>query len=143
MYGSTLLYKLEQLHLDFKLNKMKPIEIEKRYCMNCGIEITGRLGKMFCSDSCRNRHNNKQNKDSTNLIRNVNNKLRKNHRILSELNFEDRIKVERKLLKKKGFDFEFFTSVLNSKTGKDYYFVYDQGFVELEEDIFMLMKKDF
>jgi hypothetical protein len=62
---------------------------------------------------------------------------------LSELNFEDRIKVERKLLKKKGFDFEFFTSVLNSKTGKDYYFVYDQGFVELEEDIFMLMKKDF
>jgi hypothetical protein len=62
---------------------------------------------MFCSDSCRNRHNNKQNKDSTNLIRNVNNKLRKNHRILSELNFEDRIKAERKLLKKKGFDFDF------------------------------------
>jgi hypothetical protein len=39
-------------------------------------------------DSCRNRHNNKQNKDSTNLIRNVNNKLRKNHRILSELNLK-------------------------------------------------------
>jgi hypothetical protein len=98
---------------------------------------------MFCSDSCRNRHNNKQNKDSTNLIRNVNNKLRKNHRILSELNFEDRIKVERKLLKKKGFDFDFFTSVFNSKTGKNYYFVYDQGYIELEEDIFMLMKRDF
>jgi hypothetical protein len=111
--------------------------------MNCSIEITGRLGKMFCSDSCRNRHNNKQNKDSTNLIRNVNNKLRKNHRILSELNFEDRIKVERKLLKKKGFDFDFFTSVFNSKTGKNYYFVYDQGYIELEEDIFMLMKRDF
>jgi hypothetical protein len=66
------------------------IEIEKRYCMNCSIEITGRLGRCF-AQILAVIDNNKQNKDSTNLIRNVNNTTQ-NHRILSELNFEDRIK---------------------------------------------------
>jgi hypothetical protein len=42
---------------------------------------------------------------------------------LEELNPDSTVKVERKLLKKKGFDFEYFTSVMNSKTGKDYFFV--------------------
>jgi hypothetical protein len=37
------------------------------------------------------------------------------------LNPDSTVKVERKLLKKKGFDFEYFTSVMNSKTGKDYF----------------------
>lgn len=115
---------------------------EKRYCMNCGKEIVGRAGKMFCSDNCRNTHNNKLNKDTINLVRNINNKLRKNFRILSELNPTDKVKVERKLLKKKGFEFEFFTSVLKAKTGKTYYFVYDQGYCELEEDIFLIIKQD-
>jgi hypothetical protein len=61
---------------------------------------------------------------------------------LSELNFEDRIKAERKLLKKKGFDFDFFHKCFNSKLER-IIFVYDQGYIELEEDIFMLMKRDF
>jgi predicted nucleic acid-binding Zn ribbon protein len=53
------------------------METKKRYCLNCGKEVLGRAGKMFCSDICRNTFNNKQNKDATNLIRNVNNRLRK------------------------------------------------------------------
>jgi predicted nucleic acid-binding Zn ribbon protein len=47
------------------------METKKRYCLNCGKEVLGRAGKMFCSDICRNTFNNKQNKDATNLIRNV------------------------------------------------------------------------
>lgn len=117
-------------------------EDEKRYCLNDGKEIIGRAGKMFCSDSCRNNYNNKQNKDATNLVRNINNKLRKNYRILQELNPNDRVKVERKLLKKKGFDFDFFTGVLTAKTGKTYFLIYDQSYQELEEDIFILIKTE-
>jgi len=40
-------------------------------------KIVGREDKKFCSDSCRNAYNNKINKDSTNYMRNINNKLRK------------------------------------------------------------------
>lgn len=121
---------------------MEPIEKEKRYCLNDGKEIVGRAGKMFCSDNCRNTWNNRQNKDATNLVRNINNRLRKNYRILQELNPDDKVKVDRKVLKKKGFDFEFFTSFLQAKTGNDYFFVYDQGYSKLDDDFYILIKKD-
>ena len=102
----------------------------------------GREDKKFCSDGCRNSYNNKINKDSTNFMRNVNNKLRKNYRILSALNVDGKSKTTRTKLLSKGFDFEFFTNILNTKTGNTYYFLYDQGYLALENDYFMLVKKD-
>ena len=112
-------------------------------CLECNEKIVGREDKKFCSDGCRNAFNNKINKDSTNFMRNVNNKLRKNYRILSELNTEGKSKTTRMKLMSKGFDFEFFTSILNTKTGNTYYFLYDQGYRVLEDDYYMLVKKEF
>ena len=75
-------------------------------------------------------------------MRNVNNKLRKNYRILSALNVDGKSKTTRAKMLSKGFDFEFFTNILNTKTGNTYYFIYDQGYLALENDYFMLVKKD-
>jgi hypothetical protein len=75
-------------------------------------------------------------------MRNINNKLRKNYRILSELNIDVKSKTTRSKLLNKGFDFDYFTSILNTKTGNTYYFVYDQGYMALESDFFILVKKD-
>jgi len=111
-------------------------------CLECNNKIVGREDKKFCSDGCRNSYNNKINKDSTNFMRNVNNKLRKNYRILSALNVEGKSKTTRTKLLSKGFDFEFFTNILNTKTGNTYYFLYDQGYLALENDYFMLVKKE-
>lgn len=111
-------------------------------CLECGEKIVGREDKKFCSDGCRNAFNNKINKDSTNFMRNINNKLRKNYRILSELNTEGKSKATRSKLLSKGFDFEFFTNILQTKTGNTYYFLYDQGYLPLENDFYMLVKKD-
>ena len=86
-------------------------------CLECGDKIIGREDKKFCSDGCRNAYNNKMNKDSNNLMRNINNKLRKNYRILCELNPEEKTKTTKTKLLSKGFDFEFFTSMLTTKTG--------------------------
>jgi len=110
-------------------------------CLECSDKIVGREDKKFCSDGCRNSYNNKINKDSTNFMRNVNNKLRKNYRILSALNVDGKSKTTRTKLLSKGFDFEFFTNILNTKTGNTYYFLYDQGYLALD-DYFMLVKKD-
>jgi predicted nucleic acid-binding Zn ribbon protein len=110
-------------------------------CLECGDKIVGREDKKFCSDGCRNAYNNKINKDSTNFMRNVNNKLRKNYRILSELNPEEKSKTTKSKLLSKGFEFEFFTNILNTNTGNTYYFVYDQGYRVLEVDFYMLVKK--
>jgi hypothetical protein len=111
-------------------------------CLECGEKIVGREDKKFCSDGCRNTYNNKINKDSTNFMRNINNKLRKNYRVLSEINTEGKSKTTRAKLLSKGFDFEFFTNILETKTGNTYFFVYDQGYRALEDDFYMLVKKE-
>jgi len=76
-------------------------------CLECGEKIVGREDKKFCSDGCRNAYNNKINKDSNNFMRNINNKLRKNYRILSLLNIDGKSKTTRAKLLSKGFDFDF------------------------------------
>ena len=62
--------------------------MEKK-CPECGEKIIGREDKKFCSDYCRNAFNNRLNKDSKNLIRNINNRLRKNYRILESFSLQD------------------------------------------------------
>jgi hypothetical protein len=112
-------------------------------CLECNEKIVGREDKKFCSDGCRNSYNNKINKDSTNYMRNVNNKLRKNYRILAEVNPEGKSKITKTKLSSKGFDFEYFTNILNTNTGNTYYFVYDQGYRNLEDDYILLVQKEY
>ena len=114
----------------------------KRKCPECGKDLIGRIDKKFCSDACRNSHNNRLNKDSKNLMRNTNNRLRKNYRILEELNPNQKTKVPREKLLRKGFDFNFITSIYTTKAGKIYFFVYDQGYLPLEDDFYALVKRE-
>lgn len=116
--------------------------MEKQKCLECGEGFLGRADKKFCSDYCRNAYNNKINKDSKNLIRNINNRLRKNWRILEELNVKGRGTVTKQKLDLKGFDFNYITEVYTTKDGRVYHFCYDQGYSALENDIYMLVKKD-
>ncbi len=113
-----------------------------KYCLECNDTFVGREDKKFCCDNCRNAYNNKRNKDQNNLMRNINNKLRKNYRILCTLNPSEKTKTSRSRLISKGFDFNFFTSIYTTKSGNTYYFLYDQGYIELDNDIFVLVKKD-
>ncbi len=114
----------------------------KKQCPECGGKIIGREDKIFCSDYCRNAHNNKVNKDSKNLIRNTNNRLRKNYKVLSELNESGKTKVTRVKLLNNNFDFNFFTSIYTTKTGNTYFYVYDQGYLPLENEYYLLIKRE-
>jgi len=109
-------------------------------CLECGEKIIGRSDKKFCNDACRNAYNNKQNKDSSNLMRNINNKLRKNYRILVEINVEGKTKVTKSKLDSLGFDFEHFTNLKVYKNGSEYKFVYDYGYKLLDDDFILIVK---
>jgi len=111
-------------------------------CLECGEPLKGRIDKKFCSDYCRNSYNNKVNKDSKNLIRNTNNRLRKNYKILCDLNGLGKTKVTRSKLIHQNFDFNFFTSIYTTKTGNIYYYCYNQGYLALENDYFLLIKRE-
>ena len=118
--------------------------MEKRKCPECGFEIIGRIDKRFCSDQCRNSYNNRLKQYSNNYIRNVNNILRKNRRILEKLNPYGKSKVHRNKLFEKGFNFDYYTNTYKTKAGKVYYYCYEFGYLPIEDDYFALvMKKDY
>lgn len=75
-------------------------------------------------------------------MRNTNNKLRKNYRILCLANKQGKTKTTRNKLLLSGFDFTLITGILNTRSGSTYYFVYDQGYLLLDNDHLMLVKKD-
>lgn len=110
-------------------------------CLECEEKLLGRVDKKFCSDYCRNVYNNRLNKDSKNLMRNVNNRLRKNYRILEKFNPDKKSKATKQMLLNKGFDFNYFTSIYTTKKGTIYYFVYDQGYLPLENEYYALVRK--
>lgn len=115
--------------------------MEKRICPECGEPIQGRIDKKFCSDLCRNSYNNKLNSDSVNLVRNINNILRRNRRILEELLPDDTAKVPAQKLIDKGFNFSYFTNTTTTKTGKTYVFCYEYGYLPLEGNYYLLVKR--
>ena len=84
--------------------------MSSKQCPECGDKIIGRTDKKFCSDGCRNTYNNRMNKDQKNLMRNINNRLRKNWRILEQLNPDHKTKKSRAQLIALGFDFNYLRS---------------------------------
>ncbi len=115
--------------------------MEKRKCIECGYEFFGRSDKKFCSDQCRNTYNNKLKRDVNNYVRSINNTLRKNRRILESLNPKGKAKVHKNKLMLNGFNLDYFTNVYKTKSGKTYYFCYEQGYLPIEGDYFALVIK--
>ncbi|MFI2741890.1 hypothetical protein ACG2LH_04055 [Zhouia sp. PK063] len=115
--------------------------MEKRLCLECGDKIVGRIDKKFCSDACRNSYNNNINKASKNLIRTTNNRLKKNYRILESLHPEEKTKISRQKLLDLGFNFDYITGLLTTKKGSTYFYVYDLGYLPLDDDFYMLVRR--
>ena len=111
----------------------------KRECLECGTALMGRVDQKFCSDQCRNTYNNKLNKDETAYMRNIGRQLKKNRRILKELNPYGKTKVKKYTLLAKGFSFTYFTNVFRNKEGKVYYFCFEQGYLPIDNEFFVLV----
>ena len=114
----------------------------KKKCIECGEPFEGRSDKKFCSDQCRTSYYNRQNADSTNYMRSVNRILRKNRKILAELNPQGKSKVQKTRLLDKGFSFNYFTNVYNTKNGNTYYFCYEHGYLPLADDFYALVVRE-
>lgn len=114
----------------------------QRTCLTCEDKLVGRIDKKFCSDQCRNTYNNQLNSDSTKYVRRVNGILRRNRRILTELNPEnDKAKVSGQKLREMGFNFGYFTNTTTTNAGKTYYFCYEHGYLPLENDVYLLVMR--
>lgn len=115
--------------------------MEKKVCLECGEKIVGRVDKKFCNDACRNNYNNKQNADSNSIVRNINNTLRKNRRILEENLKGDTTKISKQKLIDKGFNFSYYTNINYTKNNHSYYFCYEYGYLFLENEFILIVKR--
>ena len=86
----------------------------ERKCLICGAKLTGRADRKFCSDFCRN----------------------------SPINTKDKTKTTKNRLLQMGFSFDYFTSIYTTKAGATYFYLYDQGYLPLDNDFYLLVKKD-
>ena len=113
-----------------------------KLCLECETPLIGRVDKKFCNDMCRNSYNNLINKDANEYVRKVNVILRQDRRILSSLmNGSDKGKANKEQLLLNCFNFYYYTNICQTKQGKKYYFNYELGYLELEEEQFGLVKK--
>lgn len=114
-----------------------------RDCLACKKPIKGRTDKKFCNNTCRNNYNNRLNSDVTPLMRNINNILRRNRRILEELLIgrdKTAIVIDGKKLIEKGFHFDYFTERYTNDKSEEYCYCYDYGYRRLEGEKVMAVK---
>ncbi len=120
------------------LTKKEPIK-----CLTCGNAVKGRADKKFCNDYCRNEYNNSLKSTATNLVRNINNALSKNRRILESLipAGQETAKINAEKLLAKGFQFKYGTHSYTNKKGDVYFFCYDMGYLPTGDDWFLVVKR--
>ena len=111
-------------------------------CLDCNNPIVGRADKKFCDDQCRNNYNNKLRADESTAVKNINAILFKNRKILEKLNPEGKTKIAKAKLEKAGFNFIYLTHVYDTQKGNTYKFCYDQGYLALDKDWFLLVKRE-
>lgn len=111
-------------------------------CLNCGEKMSGRSDKKFCSDGCRNEHNNLRYRTENEAMITINKILRKNRNILKRLNPEGKIVISEELLLKSGFDLDYFTNIYTTNTDREYRYCYDYGYhYDAEKKSYLLVKK--
>jgi len=122
--------------------EMLDASVIKRECQACGKTLHGRADKKFCNDYCRNAYNNNVKASASPLVRHINHILLKNRRILeAALGNEEMQKISREKLLEQGLQFRFITHTYTNKKGNTYFFCYEYGYLPLEHDWYLLVKR--
>lgn len=119
---------------------LQPAAVKK--CLCCANKITGRTDKKFCNDYCRNAYNNQLKSTGSAVVRNINNALIKNRRILETLMGEEKmVKAPKEKLLQQGFSFKYFTHNYTNQKGNIYFYCYEYGYLPMEHDWFLIVKR--
>jgi hypothetical protein len=77
------------------------------------------------------------------VVRNTNNALLKNRKILESIlpASEETAKATKDKLLRLGFQLKYLTHLYTTKTGKTYYYCYDYGYLPLDNDWYLVVRK--
>jgi predicted nucleic acid-binding Zn ribbon protein len=118
-------------------------EMELKHCLACDKPLHGRSDKKFCNDYCRNVYNNTLKSANTNAIKDINNMLVKNRKVLEGiLGEKDMEKTTKEKLLQSGLNFKYITHTYTNKKGNTYCFCYEYGYLPLENDWYLVVKRN-
>ncbi len=102
------------------------------------------MDKKFCDDYCRNSYNNRQALADGEQVKNINAILKKNRKILQEYLGEsaEMIQISKQKMMDAGFNFGYYTHHYTTKKGGVYTFVYEFGYLALEGERFLIVKRE-
>jgi len=116
--------------------------VVSRKCLSCDKILNGRADKKFCNDYCRNAYNNQLKSANSPVVRNINNALIKNRRILEAMLGEEKmVKQPKEKFHSLGFNFKYYTHNYTNQKGNVYVFCYEFGYLPLEHDWFLIVKR--
>ena len=121
--------------------------VKAKYCLHCESPIRGRSDKKFCDDVCRTNYNNNINWDEKMpYVRQINNCLRNNRRILKGLmkgqSNGKKLMITKERLGELGYVTKYRTHYTQSKKNQLYTCCYDFGLLPLDGDRFLIVKME-
>jgi hypothetical protein len=107
--------------------------MKSRSCRQCGEALRGRIDKKFCSVDCKNTYHNAREVNQFPEVEKINRILRRNYRILRQLNSSSCGRMKRDILEALGFNFSYYTKVCDREKGTRHFFIYDLAYCLLNE----------
>lgn len=108
--------------------------ITTKTCMYCQKVLEGRSDKKYCDVHCKSAYQYQQAKASEPKFYNkVDNQLKLNRKILKYFNKAGKSVIRAEILKKEGFDSNFFTHFWKNHKDDVYFFAYEYGFLKRKE----------
>jgi hypothetical protein len=118
------------------------MEPTTKTCLSCQKPLKGRIDKKFCDDYCRNNYNNHQRATDSTPTKDIIQHLKKNRSVLAGfLQNEDMTKTTKERLLAKGFQFKYHTHHYENKKGNVYVFCFEYGYLPLDHDWFLIVKR--
>ncbi len=114
----------------------------KKTCRQCGQEMRGRADKKICSTDCKNRYHIETRRHTRDAVGEIDGYLHRNREILALL-MGNAIKVEidRLVLSRTGFRYEYHTGTYLNKEGKMYRLVYDYAWMDFSDQRVLIVRE--
>jgi hypothetical protein len=114
----------------------------KKNCLQCETPFQGREDKRFCSAACKNKHFNILRKTTNDTTSEIDAYLHRNHQILATLMGEERkVTLDKLVLVRTGFKFEYMTGIYFNKENKMYRLVYDFAWMDFYDQKILIIQK--
>ena len=114
----------------------------KKTCWQCSEEMQGRSDKKFCSTDCKNRYHIETRRSTRDAVAEIDGYLHRNWEILALLMGNAvKVEIDRLVLSRTGFRYEYHTGTYLNKEGKMYRLIYDYAWMDFSNQKILIVRK--